>query len=316
MEVRNKGISRAGMLNLLIVYLVWSSTYLAIRIAVSGPGSFPILTAGYIRMFLAGALLLLLGLVKKYRLKITAREFLSFAVSGGLLWVGGNGLIMWAEQRADSGFAALILALTPVLTAGLNSLLERKTPSFTVCASLIISFMGIGVLVGPGRFSGAAEIGPILGLIGGTLSWVAGSVYQSRQSLNLPAPIVSAYQHLIAGVMFFILALGSGNYQPSASQGAWLALLYLVIFGSVLAFTAFIKALGLLPLHITMTYAFVNPILAMFLGWLLLNEHIDSQMVWGAFLIILGVVGLFWERLRAERKILNTHPALESFSDE
>ncbi|HWP95249.1 MAG TPA: EamA family transporter [Syntrophomonadaceae bacterium] len=316
MDIRKNDISRSGLLNLLVVYLVWSSTYLAIRIAVSGPGSFSILTAGYIRMFLAGALLLLLGLVKKYRLKITARELLSLTVSGGLLWVGGNGLIMWAEQRADSGFAALILALTPVLTAGLNSLLERKLPSFMVCSSLLLSFVGIGVMVGHNRLAGGViELRSTLGLIGGTLSWVVGSIYQSRQSLDLPASVVSAYQHLTSGIMFLMLAVWSGNYLPGASQGAWLALLYLVLFGSVWAFTAFIKALNLLPLHITMTYAFVNPILAMFLGWVLLKEHIDSQMVVGAFLIIMGVIGLFWERLISVRKKCDGLSASSKSSD-
>lgn len=291
-------ISKTGLINLLVVYVVWSSTYLAIRIAVSGPGGFNVLTAGYIRMFLAGSLLIIICVIRKYRIRITVRELIVFGVSGCLLWVGGNGVVMWAEKQADSGFAALVVSCAPLLVAVIESILNKKAPSKILAFSLLLAFTGLWILVGPAwRGMGGDNLMPALALLGGTVSWAVGSVYQARQKLDLPAPVVSAYQHLSAGILFFIISLSSGQYVPNAGRDEWLALLYLVVFGSVLAFTSYIKTLQLLPINIAMTYAFVNPVLALFLGWAILNEQVNLLTLLGALVVILGVVGVFWERV-------------------
>lgn len=299
MSYKKLDLSRSGLLNLLVVYLVWSSTYLAIRVAVSGPHSFDVIAAGYLRMFGAGIILLVFCRLRGMRLRIPKNEILPIIISGSLLWLGGNGLIMWAEKTANSGFAALMAASTPLLVAGMESLLDKKWPSILLTISLVVSFTGIGVLVSPAwQTGGSVDLISALALFGGALSWGAGSLYQSRQRLTTPAPMVSACQHLSAGVVYLAVAFFSGSVMPSAGTTEWLALGYLILFGSVWSFTAFLKALQLLPIHITMTYGFVNPVLALFLGWLLLHEAVGFSTLVGALLVVAGVVGVFLTRLR------------------
>ncbi|MEN6327584.1 MAG: EamA family transporter [Syntrophomonas sp.] len=302
MDTKAAPISRPGLLNLLVVYLVWSSTYLAIRVAVAGSNGFNVLSAGYIRMLLAGILLILFCVIRKYPIRITLQELAVFGLSGCFLWVGGNGLIMWAEKQADSGFAALVVSSTPLIVAGIESVLNKKAPSKILTFSLLLAFIGLWILLGPAwRGLGGNSLMPAIALLAGTVSWSVGTVYQARQNLDLPAPVAAAYQHLSAGILFLMLSIARGQYIPDAGPNEWLALLYLVVFGSVLAFTAYVKTLQLLPINLAMTYAFVNPVLALFLGWAILNEQINLFTLLGALVVILGVVGVFWERVAIQR---------------
>ncbi|MBE9524605.1 MAG: EamA family transporter, partial [Chloroflexi bacterium] len=280
-----------------IVYIVWGSTYLAIRYAVREGGGFPPFTLGALRVSIAGVILLIWGLLSKQRMRPSGKEWGTLILSALLLWVGGNGLVNWAEQRADSGLAALIIAATPIWVAIIESFLDRKKPSFRMMAALLIGFMGIAVLSVPVLISGVqADLSSVVGLLLAGISWGSGSIVQSRRPVQLAPQVNSAYQHLIGSLGLAGMAWLLQEPRPTPSQDAWIALAYLVIFGSVISFTAYVTALKQLPTQIVMTYAYVNPAIAVFLGWIFLREPITAWTIGGAALILFGVAGIFRER--------------------
>lgn len=295
----NSALSRNGLGNLLVVYIIWSSTYLAIRVMVTPGSGLSMWTAGSLRMMMAGLILLLFAAAMRYRIKITFKELLFLFVTGNLLWLGCNGLVMWTEQRANSGFVALVLASTPIWSAFIESMLNRQIPSRLQIGSLLISFAGIIVMVAPSLAQGnTTELGAGLLIILAAISNATGSVLQARVKIKLEATVVAAYQHLLSGVGYILIALISGQTWPQATPSAWLALAYLVIFGSVIACTSYVKILKLLPISIAMTYAYVNPVLALILGWWLLNEALTIWTFIGAIMVILGIVGVFRDKAK------------------
>ncbi|MDD3364868.1 MAG: EamA family transporter [Syntrophomonas sp.] len=298
-KCRSSTLSNVGLANLFIVYIVWSSTYLAIRVALEEGSGLSPLMMGFIRMFLAGAILIGFAVFQRHRIRLTVREWLILIPSSILLWVLSNGLLMWSEQYANSGFAALVVATTPIIVAFLDSLLLRRTPSRLLIGSLFLSFCGLAVLMAPSLMEGnTTEFTAGLALLLCAFSWSCGSVFQNRNPLSLPFTVIAGYQHLIAGCAYGLLVLVFHEPLPHPSTHAWLALVYLILFGSVLAYTAFVTALSLLPINIAMTYAYVNPVLALLLGWWLLSEPITWWTLLGAAMVILGVIGVFRDRSR------------------
>jgi drug/metabolite transporter (DMT)-like permease len=286
-----------GLLNLAVVYVVWGSTYLAIRVAVREGAGFPPFMMGATRVLLAGGILLLWAGLRGKRLRLTRQELFVVAGSGLLLWFGGNGLLVWAEQRAASGYAALIIASTPVWVATIESLLDRRSPSWLLVGSLMIGFVGIGVLTVPVlRAGGSGDLSSAAALLLGALSWGTGSVLQSRRRVDLPHRVNAGYQQVFGGIGFVLAALVFREPLPTPSSQAWLAWIYLVVIGSVFAFTAYVQALRLLPTNVVMTYAYVNPVIAVILGWLILRESISIWTVAGAGLVLLAVAGVFRDR--------------------
>jgi drug/metabolite transporter (DMT)-like permease len=297
LKTDDKTINTTGLLNLFVVYLVWGSTYLAIRVAVKDEGGFSPFILGLTRVIAGGSLLLIWGALRGERIKPTKQEVLTLIVSGLMLWVGGNGLVNWAEQRTDSGLAALIIAATPIWVAIVEAVADRKLPSWRMVGALLIGFGGIAVLTVPTLRDGInANIISVIALLLAGLSWGSGSVFQSRRPVGLSSVVNAGYQHLIGAIGFGILVLTLGETWNAPSADAWLAWGYLVIFGSLFAFTSFLRALKLLPTKIVMTYAYVNPVIAVFLGWLILHEEVTSWTFGGALLVLLGVGGVFRER--------------------
>lgn len=287
-------LSRAGLGHLLVVYIVWSSTYLAIRIMVAPGSGFAVWTAGSIRMAMAAVILFTIAILNHHRITISLKEFRMLFISGILLWVSGNGLVMWAEQRANSGFAALVIASTPIFSAFIESLLDRKRPTKLLLGSLFLSLAGIIVLIAPSLTRGiTTDLAAGLVICLGAISWAAASVLQTRLPMNLEATVVAAYQHLFGGVGFITIVFLTGQHWPQATHSAWVALAYLIVFGSVIAFTSYIRTLKLLPISIAMTYAYVNPVLALMLGWLILDESLTIWTLVGALMVILGIGGVF-----------------------
>ncbi len=296
-------LSNVGLANLFIVYMVWSSTYLAIRVGLAEGSGLSPLAMGTIRLLLAGMILLGYAAVRGHRIRVTRPELFFLIISSILLWVLCSMLVMWAEQRADSGFAALVVSTSPIMVAFLDSLLLQRTPSKLLLGSLLFSFCGLGLLMAPSLWRGnSTDFVAGVALLMCALSWSIGTVYQSRNPIDLPVTVISGFQHLIGGSIFGLLMLVFQEPWPHPTGQAWMALLYLILFGSVLAFTAFINALKLLPINIAMTYAYVNPVLALFLGWWLLDEQITAWTLMGAAMVILGVVGVFKDRLHISRK--------------
>ena len=289
--------NRAGFLHLLVVYLVWGSTYLAIRIAVRPGAGFEPFIMGAMRALAAGTILLTWGLLRKSRLRLTRRELVVLAGSGVLLWTGGNGLVMVGERHADSGLAALIIAGTPLWVTIIDAIWGRKTPTLRLIGALLIGTLGIVVLSYPSLSSGLqADWQSIVIMVGASISWAVGTVWQTRVHPALDPPVSSGFQCLFGGLGFVVMALLAGESLPAPTTQAWLAWVYLVLFGSVLAFTSYIQALRLLPVKIVTTYGYVNPIIAVILGWLILREPVTIWTVAGAALVLLGVTGVFREQ--------------------
>lgn len=291
-----QNLSKAGLLNLLVVYIVWSSTYLAIRIAVSGGSGFPPFAMGASRMVVTGIILLLIAWLRRQRIVITGREFLVIAASGLFLWTGGNGLLIWSEQHVQSGLAALLVCTTPIWASLIDSILYKRRPSGLLILSLFLGLSGIFVLMYPSlSIHNLSDFISGLILVGASVSWAIGSVIQKHNSLNISDFTLSGYQTLFASLIFVFLSFLFNEPMAHPTQGAWLAWGYLIIFGSVIAYSSFVSALRLLPINIMMTYAFVNPVLAVFLGWFILDEKITLWTVAGATLVVLSVVGVFRE---------------------
>lgn len=284
----------AGLFHLLVIYIVWGSTYLAIRVAVREGAGFPPFTMGAMRLLVAGSLLLLGAALARHRLKLSKQEFFVLVLSGMLLWVGANGLVMWAEQRADSGYAALLVASTPIWVAVIEALLDRKMPSYLFMASLLTGFAGIGVLTTPVLTNGThADALSALALMIAPISWGIGTVLQRRRPVTLNMFVSSGYQQLFGGLGFAVTSIILGEPLPTPTPEAWWAWGYLVVFGSIVAFTSFLMSIRLLPTSIVMTYAYVNPVVAVILGWLILHEPIGVWTVAGTTLVLLGVAGVF-----------------------
>ncbi|MDA1329894.1 MAG: EamA family transporter [Chloroflexi bacterium] len=293
----NQRLDPGGLLHLAVVYVVWSSTYLAIRLAVREGAGFPPFTLGFMRALVGGIVLIVWAGLRGGRLRITSREAGLLAASGLLLWVGGNGLVTFAEQRADSGLAALMVAAAPIWAAILEAIIDRKLPTRQLSFSLFIGFVGIGVLTVPELASGVrADSIAMLALVGATITWSAGSVLQARKPVTLSNRASASYQMLFGAVGFAIVALLVGEPAPTPTREAWLAYSYLVVFGSVIAFTSYVTVLRVLPTRIVMTYAYVNPVLAVLLGWFFLREPITIWTVAGSLFVLIGVAGVFREQ--------------------
>jgi drug/metabolite transporter (DMT)-like permease len=298
-------ITWAGLSNLLIVYLIWGSTYLAIRFTVREQAGFPPFTVVAIRVVIAGALLLIWAALSRMNLRLSRGEMFTLAGSGILLWLGGNGLVTWAEQRADSGYAALLIAASPIWVAVIESILDRKIPSRFLIASLFIGFAGIAVLSVPVlKEATRADALSVVALLLAALCWSSGTVLQSRRPVTAPTRVSSGYQHLFGGAALTLVLLFAREPVPHPSAEAWWALAYLIFFGSIIAFTAFVQALRSLPTPVVMTYAYVNPVIAVLLGFFILREPITVWTLAGAPLVFLGVAGVFRERSRRARAAL------------
>ena len=302
-------LNRTGLLHLSVIYLVWGSTYLAIRVAVREDAGFPPFTMVAMRTLVASALLLGWAKLQNSRIRLTIQEFKVLAISGILLWTGGNGLVTWAEQRVDSGLTALILATMPIWAAGLDSMLERRLPSRLLVFSLLCGFAGVAALSAPVLLDGTSgDLFSIFALLCAPMSWSFGSVYMQRQQLTIKPRVASGFQQLFGGIAFVMLMLIFKEPKPTPITEAWFAWGYLLVFGSIIAFTSYIKALHLLPINITMTYSYVNPVIAVVLGWLILQESITEWTVIGAVLVIAGVLGVFHERFRNIKKLSTPTP--------
>jgi drug/metabolite transporter (DMT)-like permease len=286
------------------VYVIWGSTYLAIRVAIE---TIPPLFMAAVRFLIAGV-----GLFAWTRArgapKPTPEQWKAAAVVGCLLLAGGNGAVVIAEQWIPSGLAALLVASVPLWLVLLDSLWgSRSRPSLRVITGLAAGFGGVGILVGsPGAGAGGREeLFGVLLVLGGTLAWAIGSIY----SRHAPAPdrprLWVAMQMLTGGGALLVLAflLGElGDVDPDAiSARSLLALAYLIVFGALIAFSAYIWLLSVSTPARVGTYAYVNPVVALLLGWALAGEPLTFRSLVAAA-IILGSVVVITEGRRPRRR--------------
>ncbi|MBI5583161.1 MAG: EamA family transporter [Deltaproteobacteria bacterium] len=303
MATLSPALSTKGLLNLFVVYLVWGSTYLFIRLTVQEGSGFPPFAMAASRTLCASAILFGLAVAFGQRLRLPGSQLKILIVSGILLWTGGNGLVVWAERQADSGYAALVVGTTPMWPVILESILDRKTPSVFLILFLLIGFSGLAVLVAPALRPGLpVEASATAALLAAALAWSGGSLLLQRRPPAAKPLVISAYQHFFGGLGLTAAALFTGEPWPHPSGLAWLGWTYLLVFGSLISFTSFIVAVRHLPLSVVMTYAYVNPVIAVILGRLVLGERITASTVTGMALILIGVSGVFWQRFGSGRK--------------
>ena len=294
-----------GFVHLGIVYVLWGSTFLAIRVAVrEGSGFPPFIMAGS-RILIASAVLFALARIKKQRLRPTRAELFVVAAAGLLLWTGANGLVTWSEQRVHAGPAALVIATMPIWASLMEAFLDRRTPSIWLIGSLGLALLGVAVLSIPFLTSGVrADALSILALLVAALSWAAGTVLQSRRPVKLEIYANSAYQNLFGALGFLTLSLVLSEPTPAPITEAWIAWAYLIVFGSVIGFTSYVQTIRLLPLSVATTNAYVNPVVAVVLGAVILSEPITVYTLVGTALVLLGVAGVFRDRFRTRAAIV------------
>ena len=290
-------LDRMGLLHLMIVYVVWGSTYLAIRLTVREGAGFPPFLMATMRVAVASAVLLLWAKFKGERIRLHRSELVLLAGTGALLWVGGNGLVTWAEMRASSGLAALLVAAMPIWGELITMIVDRRLPSPRTTGSIALGFLGVGLLTWPILRTGVrADMLAVAALLAAPFFWSLGSIWFQRHKTDLGVIAASGWQQLLGGGFMFLVALGRREPLPTPTGEAWMAWVYLTIFGSVIAFTSYMSTLRRLPYRVVVTYAYVNPVIAVALGWLILGEEVTGWTLAGAALVIAGVAGIFNNR--------------------
>lgn len=290
-----------GLLCLAVIYVVWGSTYLGIRIAVREGAGWPPFWLGATRVFAAAAILLLVCVLRRRRIRPSRADLTVIAASGVLMWVGGNGAVNWAEQRIDSGLAALVVGAMPMWVVLMESVIDRKRPSLALMRSLVIGFAGLAVLTMPMWREGLhGDLAGVAAVVLAAVCWGGGSVWLSRRPPGVDSVALAGLQQFFGGLGFLVMVAIFAEPLPTPTAEAWGAWVYLTLFGSVVAFTCFIHAVKVLPVSLVSTYTYVNPAIAVFLGWLLLSEPITWYTFAGSILIIGGVYGVF--RVKSEKE--------------
>jgi drug/metabolite transporter (DMT)-like permease len=283
-------------LALVTVYLVWGSTYLAIRVVVrTAP---PLLAMG-VRFLVAGVLLAAVIAIRSgpRRLAVNRRQLAGSALVGLLLLLGGNGLVAVAEKTVPSGLAALVVASTPLWLVVLRLAVARERVARLSLLGTALGFAGIAALVLPGGLTGPhgtpVRVAGLLVVVAAAASWALGSFVSSRVPMPVDAFVATTWEMLAGGVGLVLAAAAAGeskDFQVGDVSGhAWFALGYLVVVGSIVAFSAYVWLLANAPISLTATYAYVNPVVAVALGALLLDEPISGAVLVGGAVVVAGV---------------------------
>lgn len=274
-----------------LVYVVWGSTYLAIRVVVDEMP--PFLMAGS-RFLMAAAVMLAIGAALRHAVP-KAKEAGTAMLVGLFLLLGGNGCVVWAEQYISSGMAALLVASLPLCILLLELVLPNgERPTRLTSAGIFLGFIGVVTLLWPSLTTGAQSALWAQGLVLlGTFLWAIGTLIGRRMAVPSSGVFNSAFTMLGGGLGLAVAALISGEparlHLAAISPGAWGYFAYLVVFGSLVAFSAFTWLVQHVRPDLVSTYAYVNPVVAVILGVLILREPIDGWMLAGATLVVASV---------------------------
>jgi drug/metabolite transporter (DMT)-like permease/GNAT superfamily N-acetyltransferase len=273
------------------IYLIWGSTYLAIRVMVETVP--PLLGAGF-RFLIAGAIFLAFLTAKRgiRALGFSGRELLAAFAVGTLLCFGGNGLVTVAEQDVPSGIAATLIASVPLWII-LFRRVSRDPINRIALLGVLIGFGGVGILMLPGERPEGLTIGPMLVVVAAAACWAIGSYYGRGWSLPRDTMLSTALQMLTSGALMIVVGAGFGEFSEVDPGGfstkSIAGFIWLVTAGSLVAYTAYTWLLKNAPVSKVATYAYVNPVVAIFLGWILLDETITGTIIVGASLIVASV---------------------------
>ena len=275
-------------LALVAVCFFWGTTYLGIRMALE---SFPPMLLVCARYLLSGSITL--AFTRARGLYLPRGKELAWACFSGMLVLGiGNGALVFAELWISSGLAALVISLSPFWLLGINATLPpREHVRPATWLGLIAGLAGAALLVGPGAFEGGIHGGMLKGFLAlqfGMLGWNAGSLLQRRMPARAHPIVGGAVQQLAAGLACAPLALASGGQIHWSMRGSG-ALLYLVIFGSIVGYSAYVLAMARLPVAVVSLYNYINPVVAVLLGWLLFREPFGLRETIAMLIIFLGV---------------------------
>ena len=273
------------------VYLIWGSSYLAIVWALE---TIPPFLLGAARFLTAGAILFALAAARGGA-TFSRRQLLNASVVGALLPFAGNGALIWAQQRIPSGIAALIVATVPLWMVVIQTAVEHVRPSRQIWTGVGFGIVGLGILVSTGGgVAGAVHIPSALILCAGSVAWAAGSIYSRQADLPASGITSAALTMLAAGVFFLVVVLVNGDARAfdlgAVSMKSGMGLLYLSIFGSVIAYSAYIYMLKESTPARVATYAYVNPVIAVILGWMFANEPISLRTTIAALVILAAVI--------------------------
>jgi drug/metabolite transporter (DMT)-like permease len=286
-------------LALATVYLVWGSTYLAIRIT---DRTMPPFLMSSARFLFAGTVLY--AVASRGQSRPTLRQWGSAAIVGAALLLAGNGGVAWAETRLESGLAALIVAIIPLWIALLDRFFFGRRLSRLAIVGLVIGFAGVALLARPG---GSTDVGATLALVLATSAWAGGSLY--ARGAPLPeSPLLAASMQMLAASLFLAIAgfatgETSGIHADSFAAKQMLAFVYLVVVGSLLAFSAYAWLLRNVRISLVATYPFVNPVVAVVLGTLFLNEAIRWTTVVAGGAIVVAVALIVTARNPAPKPV-------------
>ena len=300
-----------------LVYLFWGSTYLGIDIAVQSIPP-PLMCA--VRFSIAGVVMLAFCALTGRKVWYSPKQIALAAVVGLLLLMGGNLTLSWAELVVPSGLAALIVAITPLWFLVLDSLLLGDHHiSGRGKAGLALGILGLFVLFYPQLTSSTAlsrkEFWASVSLIGGSFSWALGSVLSKRWQSGVDVFSGTAWQVTAAGAGNFIFAFALGDLSPVVWTARGIgATLYLVVCGSWIGYTAYIWLLEHVPTSKVSTYAYVNPVVAVFLGWLILHERVDRFILAGSAIVVLSVVLVTSAKVKT-KTVAGEMPAVEATGD-
>jgi drug/metabolite transporter (DMT)-like permease len=294
------------------VYIVWGSTYFFIRMAEQG--GLPPFLLGAIRFTTAGLMLITWCVIKREKIFVI-KDILSASVTGVLLLFVANGIVIWSEQTLPSAMVAILVSSAPIWFVLLDKPnwainLKNKATIF----GLVIGFAGVLLLFSDqigGIFKGTdtqSKLPWMLLLILGTISWSAGSLYSKHHPTSVSASVNTAWQMIAAGVVYIPVSFLHGEYNhlnlSNIQTDSWLALLYLIIFGSIAAFSAYVWLLQVRPATQVSTYAYVNPVIAVILGVVFAGESISFWQLAGLFTILGSVLLINLAKYRKEKKAL------------
>ena len=297
-SLKTVSVRRAGLaawICLLIVYVVWGSTYLAIRVGVE---TMPPLLMAAARSLVAGLIMFPLGLRRRRSAPLASRwpsrAQWRWCATAGVLLLVGQGVVGVAERTIPSGLAALLVATVPLWLLGLDAGLNHARLGLAPLAGLLLGLVGVALLSSLGGGSGPVSIVGVLTVVGAAGLWALGTMTARRGTFPASPVLATGMELLAGGVALLVLAAATGEFGSlhlsHVSARSWIALGYLTVIGSIVAFSAYGIAIRALPTATVATYAYVNPVIAVLLGALILGEQLTPAMIGGGVLVVGAVV--------------------------